>query len=61
MPNIETLDLSVKSYATIKRMGINTTEELKDRIEDVLLHTQKAGEEALEKAQRIFGGIYRTA
>jgi hypothetical protein len=49
MPDIETLDLSVKSYATIKRMGINTTEELKDRIEDVLLHTQKAGEEALEK------------
>lgn len=49
MPDIETLDLSVKSYATIKRMGINTTEELKDRIEDVLLHTQKAGEEAIEK------------
>ena len=49
MPDIETLDLSVKSYTTIKRMGINTTEELKDRIEDVLLHTQKAGEEALEK------------
>ena len=40
MPDIETLDLSVKSYATIKRMGINTT---------VLLHTQKAGEEAIEK------------
>ena len=49
MPDIETLDLSVKSYAVIKRMGINTTEELKDRIEDVLLHTQKAGEEAIEK------------
>lgn len=49
MPDIETLDLSVKSYATIKRMGINTTDELKDRIEDVLLHTQKAGEEAIEK------------
>lgn len=49
MPDIEALDLSVKSYATIKRTGINTTEELKDRIEDVLLHTQKAGEEALEK------------
>lgn len=49
MPDIETLGLSVKSYVVIKRMGINTTEELKNRIEDVLLHTQKAGEEALEK------------
>lgn len=46
--NIEELGLSVRAYNAVKRYGINTTEELAERIDEFCKHAQKFGEEARE-------------
>lgn len=45
---IEKLGLSVRTYNAVKRYGINTTEELAERIDEFCKHAQKSGEEARE-------------
>lgn len=45
---IEKLGLSVRTYNAVKRFGINTVEELAERIDEFCKHAQKSGEEARE-------------
>lgn len=46
--DIEELGLSVRAYNGVKRYGINTTEELAERIDEFCKHAPKFGAEARE-------------
>lgn len=49
---IEKLGLSVRTYNAVKRFGINTAEELAERIDEFCKHAQKSGEEAREALKK---------
>ena len=50
--NIEDLDLSVRSYNCLKRVGINTVEELVQRDEDEMMKVRNLGRKSLEEVQQ---------
>lgn len=51
--NIEELGLSVRTYNAVKRYGINTTEELTERIDEFCGHAPKFGAEAREALEKL--------
>lgn len=51
--NIEDLGLSVRAYNGVKRYGINTTEELAERIDEFCKHAPKFGAEAREALSKV--------
>lgn len=51
--NIEELGLSVRAYNAVKRYGINTTEELAERIDEFCKHAPKYGAEAREALSKV--------
>ena len=51
--DIEELGLSVRAYNAVKRYGINTTEELAERIDEFCKHAPKYGEEAREALSKV--------
>lgn len=51
--DIEELDLSVRAYNGVKRYGINTTEELAERIDEFCKHAPKFGAEAREALSKV--------
>ena len=50
---IEKLGLSVRAYNGVKRYGINTTEELAERIDEFCKHAPKYGVEAREALSKV--------
>lgn len=50
---IEKLGLSVRTYNAVKRYGINTTEELAERIDEFCKHAPKYGAEAREALSKV--------
>lgn len=50
---IEELGLSVRAYNAVKRYGINTTEELAERIDEFCKHAPKYGAEAREALSKV--------
>lgn len=50
---IEELGLSVRAYNAVKRYGINTTEELAERIDEFCKHSSKYGAEAREALSKM--------
>lgn len=48
---IEELDLSVRSYNCLKRAGINTVEELRNKTEDDMMKVRNLGRKSLEEVQ----------
>lgn len=51
--DIEELGLSVRAYNAVKRYGINTTEELAERIDEFCKHAPKFGAEAREALSKV--------
>ena len=51
--DIEELGLSVRAYNAVKRYGINTTEELAERIDEFCKHAPKYGAEAREALSKV--------
>ena len=51
--DIEELGLSVRAYNGVKRYGINTTEELAERIDEFSKHAPKFGAEAREALSKV--------
>ena len=51
--DIEDLGLSVRTYNAVKRYGINTTEELAERIDEFCKHAPKYGAEAREALSKV--------
>ena len=51
--DIEELGLSVRAYNGVKRYGINTTEELAERIDEFCKHAPKFGAEAREALSKV--------
>lgn len=51
--DIEKLGLSVRAYNGVKRYGINTTEELAERIDEFCKHAPKFGAEAREALSKV--------
>ena len=51
--NIEDLGLSVRAYNAAKRFGIDTVEQLEERIDEFCGHSAKYGEEAREALSKV--------
>lgn len=51
--DIEELGLSVRAYNAVKRYGVNTTEELAERIDEFCKHAPKYGAEAREALSKV--------
>ena len=51
--NIEELGLSVRAYNAAKRFGIDTVEQLEERIDEFCGHSAKYGEEAREALSKV--------
>ena len=51
--DIEELGLSVRTYNAVKRFGINTAEELAERIDEFCKHAPKFGAEAREALKKM--------
>lgn len=51
--NIEDLGLSVRAYNAAKRFGIDTVEQLEERIDEFCEHSAKHGEEAREALSKV--------